>query len=343
MRSHVMVGVLLISTSVLGQGSTGIDQARALAEEAGEFLDAGRHADAVDRLKRAEEAFHAPIHLSMMGEAYEGMGDLVAALGAYRKLSDEKLPADAPEIFRTAQRDARKKLQELEAKIPSLVVFVNGAPSGSVKAFVDGEPFDLEVATPTQINPGSRTVAAQSQGFKSATQTVELPSRAEVITVELTLEPEGAVTAPVGWGGDPATTDAPTEEPLASTSSSGFPMPPVGAFIAGGVGVVGFGMFAVFGAMSQSTASELDSCSPNCDKDKLGEDADAASTQQTIANISLAVGAAGLVTGGILWITHSPEPATAEGTARMKPSTKKELALRVHSSGPELSFSGTFY
>lgn len=94
------------------------------------------------------------------------------------------------------------------------------------------------------------------------------------------------------------------------------------AFVAAGVGAVGFATFTVFGLKSRSTYASLKDACPGgaCPPERL-DDIDAGRRDQMIANIGLAVGAAGLTTGVVLYLLS---PSTAESerfTARIGPTS----------------------
>ncbi|MGH7436090.1 MAG: hypothetical protein ACRENE_10490, partial [Polyangiaceae bacterium] len=63
-----------------GGASDDVAKARALAEEAGDLLDAKKFADALERVTRAEGLYHAHTHELMLGQANEGLGHLALAL-----------------------------------------------------------------------------------------------------------------------------------------------------------------------------------------------------------------------------------------------------------------------
>jgi hypothetical protein len=100
--------------------------------------------------------------------------------------------------------------------------------------------------------------------------------------------------------------------PIAPSTPPSWLVP--GAVTAGFVGVLGLGSFTFFGLRSQSTFDDLrDRCAPRCGQ----EDRDAASrgdTEQTIANVSLAIGAIALSAGitlGIIALSHRSPAARA--------------------------------
>jgi hypothetical protein len=91
----------------------------------------------------------------------------------------------------------------------------------------------------------------------------------------------------------------PTAQPVQPTrdTGSGGSLRTLG-FVAGGVGVVGLGVFTVTGLMAKSTFDKLDSeCKGGCsDPGHLG-DIDHGKSMQTAANVGLVVGLVGLATG----------------------------------------------
>src|ERR1700678_3544752 len=152
---------LLLAAPIAYAAPSATDRARALAEEAGDLLDAKRYADALDRVTRAEALYHAPTNVLMTGEAQEGLGHLAAALetyerrpaptnvpmtgGAkeapappaaaletYERLAPEPLPPTAPRPFLQAQKDGKVRLDALLARVPSVLVTVRrGFPLSS--------------------------------------------------------------------------------------------------------------------------------------------------------------------------------------------------------------------
>src|SRR6185436_9178917 len=73
--------------------------ARALATQAAQAFSAGKHAEAIDLVTRAEAIVHAPTHLLLMARAQVGLGKLVAAKETYLKILREELAANASPAF----------------------------------------------------------------------------------------------------------------------------------------------------------------------------------------------------------------------------------------------------
>jgi hypothetical protein len=122
--------------------------------------------------------------------------------------------------------------------------------------------------------------------------------------------PPPAATEPTE--GEKPETPAPAETSAGASSTS--PLRPY-AYVAGGVGVAGLALFTVFGLMDNATFSDLQSaCTHNvCPPSKQAE-IDSGRTQQTVANVSLVVGAVGVAAGATLFVL-SLSPKSPAGPA----------------------------
>jgi hypothetical protein len=130
--------------------------------------------------------------------------------------------------------------------------------------------------------------------------------------------------APVAAQAPPAelpASAAPAPAPARASSRSSVPVLPIVLGAAGGVAI---GSFAVFGAMSGSQWNKLENaCTTDmhCDP-SLSSRADRGRTYQTIANVSLGVGAALIATSATLFILHwskdTPEVAVTPTGMRVR-------------------------
>jgi hypothetical protein len=86
----------------------------------------------------------------------------------------------------------------------------------------------------------------------------------------------------------------------------------IGAYVAGGIGVLGFATAAISGAMASSTYGDLNSACSNgpCPSSKAGE-ISSGKTQETLANVGLVVGALGVGAGVTLFMLSMPKGAPA--------------------------------
>jgi hypothetical protein len=73
--------------------------------------------------------------------------------------------------------------------------------------------------------------------------------------------------------------------------------------VAGGVGVLGFATFAIFGAMAGSTYNDLQSvCHGGPCPSSKADEISSGKTQQAVANVGLAIGIVGLAAGGTMFV-----------------------------------------
>ena len=103
------------------------------------------------------------------------------------------------------------------------------------------------------------------------------------------------------------------------------------AVVSGGVAVGGLLTFIVAGAISRSTFSDLQqACGSAPCPPSRASDVSAGKTQQTVANVGLAITAVGAVAGGVflaLYFTHKDAAQTAPTTEIVLGPT--ELGLRT--------------
>jgi hypothetical protein len=110
---------------------------------------------------------------------------------------------------------------------------------------------------------------------------------------DVALAPAAAEEAPVAA--------APTDADKPASSSNGTLR--TAAFVSAGVGVVGLGLFTVFGIMTNSAYSSLkDECGGGACPPSKKSDVDSAKTKQTVANVGLVVGGVGIGAGVVLYV-----------------------------------------
>ena len=106
------------------------------------------------------------------------------------------------------------------------------------------------------------------------------------------------------------------------------------AFIAGGVGVAGFALFTIAGLGAKSTFNRMsDVCgSAGCSDPGQIDEIDKGRSQQTLANVGLAVGVVGLAAGATLFILSRNPNGDPAAT----------VAVSGLPGGGALSYSGRF-
>jgi len=291
-----------VPSSASAADETEVDRARKLAQDAADSLDAGQFAEALERAKQAEELFHAPTHILLMGQALEGLGRLAEAAETYEKLVAEPLPAKGSAVFRKAQDEGANRLKAFVAKIPSLLLRVRGPKPNAATATVDGQPF-TGFESARRFDPGDHKVHVEAEGFIADDRVVSLPAKGGVVSIEIVLKPvvETAPTKPV----------LPTPPDTTSKGSSPFLAPTLVAF---GVGVAGLGVGAVTGGLFLSQLSDLkDRCPADRCPPEEQPNIDDTGTMGNVSTVALSVGGAAAATAVVLLIVSLTSSDASEG------------------------------
>ena len=302
----LLLAALLATSSASAQGTADIDKARQLARESADLLDAKRYSEALDRATQAEALYHAPLHVAVIAESLEGLGRLAEAAAKYEQLVAEPLPKAAPQVFKDAQARGRERLRQLVARVPSLLVKVQGPPAAS--AAVDGKPLALDTGVAVRLDPGPHTVTVNAPGFRPFSETVTLPARGGVVVLDATLQPE-APPAPVAAlppdvrpSPPPVAPPAPAPPPPREPGRSASRLPGV---IVLGVGGVGLAIGAITGQLFLAHLGDLKSVCPN-DRCPAGEQPQI-DTTRALGNASttaLVLGAAAVVAGAVVLVVR---------------------------------------
>lgn len=157
---------------------------------------------------------------------------------------------------------------------------------------------------------GSADAATQEQRELASKLSPDAPGETPVIDAA-PASPPATEPAPIALQASPAelpASPAPATAPLHASSRSSVPVLPIVLGAAGGVAIASF---AVFGAMSASQWNKLENACPtdHCDP-SLASRADRGQTYQTIANVSLGLGAALIATSATLFILHYSKSTT---------------------------------
>jgi hypothetical protein len=249
----------------------------------------GKHEEALAGFRASHEIVASPnsrlmiarelAALSRFGEAYREA--VVAA-----RLAEAAAAVDPK--YADAVKGAQEDLAEFRAKVGFVKLDLRGIADSEV--VIAGRTITREEkAEPIAVDPGEVVVVARS------------PRGQETRTVTVAAGTEQAVTFV-----DQATSSS--EKPVQKSEKSLHPFDMddgqrITGTVVGGVGVVGMVLFGVFGGLHLSKYNDLQDQCPNgrCPA-SLQEDADSGRGLQTAANVSLVIGAVGLVGGAGLLI-----------------------------------------
>jgi hypothetical protein len=214
-----------------------------------------------------------------IGQELRQGGKLLESRSSFLACAAEECPS-------AVQHDCERWSREVAAQLPSVVfrISLDGKARKDASLSIDGVPQPNALVV---LDPGVhhyRVVLAAA-----SPQEGDLELQAGQPLHEVALELRAL---------EPAATGVPTW-----------------SWVLGGVGVAGTAAFIGFGLSSRSLERELEaSCAPLCSD----EDIERVRQRSLIANVSLGVGLASLVTAGALYLLSRPEEPSAPEPARLQ-------------------------
>lgn len=238
-------------------------------------------------------------------------GELVAAREELRVCADPSCPA-------AVTGDCGPWLAAVEGSIPTVTFVVKDEKGGDLEDVLvkmDGKDIVSKLdGKAVPLNPGVHTFTFSAEGRMSEEKKVTVHEGEKARTIDVTLNPTGGGTG--GKAGE-------------GTKGKNLAVP-FGVTV--GVGVVGLGLWGVFGGLGLAEKSDAETtCAPNCTDDDLS----GIKTKFLVADISMGVGlasAVGAAIVGIVWATGSTTCDLATDKD-CKPVEKKDAALVIRSVG----------
>jgi len=276
-----------------------IAAARQLATEGVKLADQNKCDDAVDKLARAEQLYHAPTVLGRLGECQVLLGKLVEGTENLQRVVREPLPPNAPAAFVKARDRAKKMLDVAKPRIAKLIVKVVAPAKTDIELQLDTEALSSAlVGAERPTDPGEHVLVATAVGMKRAEEKFEL-EESESKTVTITLVPDPNYKPP-----PPPVPITPKETPKRDRTL---------AWVSAGVGLVGVAVGGIFGGLALGKKGSLDD---QCTAQKLcgpgaQSDLDAAQTFGTISTVGFIVGGVGAAAAIVLFLWPDPKPEAA--------------------------------
>jgi hypothetical protein len=238
----------------------------------------------IDRFERAEQLFHAPVHLRFLAIAYERSTPprMVLAAETWQLLSQEQLDSNAPQPFRDAVAEAQRELARFDTRLGHLVIEVPTDVQGAAVT-VNGEAYaSSRYNTPRFVEAGELHIAATVPGRQPFERTVTLaPGATERVQIAPPPLPQ-VVEAP------------PPPQPRTVTVMRSNPLRTVGIITASVGGAVLIGG-VVSGLMA---SSEFDTLQSECPMNRCPT-AQALSRRDSVDSLAT-TSTALYVTGGLL-------------------------------------------
>ncbi len=308
--------------------SSTIATVKSLVVEGRKLRDAGNHAAARTKFAEAWALLPTPIIGLDLGREEIAVRQLLEARA--RLLEVVALPTNPKESdeSKAARSEAARLAAELQERIPTLSIAVEGAPKGAkVRVTVDGEEVPAAaLSVPRKLNPGDHFVVGRL-GADEREVPITLSERdAKVATIRFTekqappkkeppVEAPPVVKAPV----PPPPIEAPPSAsepppPKAERETTGVSPLVYGGFVVAGAGIV-VGSITGLLAMNKATALK-DGCLPdNTCSASLRDSYDSSRTFGNVATVSFVVGLVGLGVGLGGLALGSSEPAKPSASA----------------------------
>jgi hypothetical protein len=305
-----LLGALLVAAPAAARGPDVDAAARDKKAGAQQTFDAGsrlydskRYREALTAFRASHDIVASPNSHLMAARCLRGMDQNAEA---YREFDAVALEArERGNSYEQTAKTAETERDDLKQKVALVTLRLADSKEGvQVKRGEQVLPAE-SVGTVLVLNPGEEVFSASAPDGSTAKVSVSLAAGSSQ-DIELRLEtpaspPEEAPPPP-----------PPPREPVAP--------PPAGntslrtwALVAGGVGVVGLGAFAAFGAMSQSKLHTLESSCPGheCPPARQ-DDIDSGKQFRLLANVGLSLGVVGLGAGVTLFVIGSSSSSSTE-------------------------------
>jgi hypothetical protein len=284
------------------------EEAAAKYREGLSLFEAEKPGEALPLFRKALAITNSPNARLMVAMCLKQMGQVAEAYREMKAILETPVAQDNPKYERTLE-SARAALEQLQQEVGKLTIKVEGSPPG-LQVTVDGESVEVsEDSPPIVLKGGDHELVATADGLETDERTVHIePGHGKVI--KLALEPPASKAEPEPEPEEPPPPTPPEPDPAGTNLQT------IG-YVVGGVGVVGLGVFATTGLMAKSKYDSVnDACDgERCEDPKYGDDIDSGKTLQTVANVSLIVGAAGVLTGSALILfggsSQTEQPAVA--------------------------------
>lgn len=265
--------------------------AQQMFEAGSNLYDAKKYEEALTAFRASYQVVASPNSHLMIARCLRDLGRAVEAYREYTAVAAEARAKGGR--YESTARAAEEERAETKPKI-ALVTIKLVEPKEGATFKVNGSPADpATFGTETAFEPGTITVTGEAPDGATAKAEAQAAAGSQT-TLELKFESAAPSAAP------------PPPPPVhAEPSTAGGPPWRMMSYIAGGVGVLGLGAFAVLGSMSNAKYNDLqDKCGAGGGSCPPGSqsDIDSGKSLQTFANVGLVVGVVGVAAGATFFV-----------------------------------------
>jgi hypothetical protein len=252
--------------------------------------------------------------------------------GKYLRAREKFLVCSRDVCPSVVRRDCAGWLTEVDGSLPSVVISAtdSGHDVSDVKVTIDGTAVAGKLeGKPIPLDPGAHALRYEHAGQPPVDDQIVVRAGEKNRLLKVSF---GSV-APLAPAMKPGT---PAPPPVQQAR----PASPI-AYVLGGVGVVGLVGWAYFGVSGKADVDSMrSSCEPNCSSSAVSH----AKTKLALADVGMAVGIAGVVSGGIVFFAtrrSGPSgPSGPEAPPKDEPE-EEEGFLRHFDVKPVFVGSGT--
>jgi hypothetical protein len=321
------LGCMLFGGKSAAQGPSRADT---LFNEGLGNMRAGKYEQACPALAESYKLDPLPGVLFTVAECEGAWGHIATALVHYDEFLRvlTTLAPAAQKKHQERRQIAIEKMTALAKLAPQLTIVVpGGAPAGLVVKR-NGTPVDaLKYGVAESVDPGTYVVTFAAPGVPTQERKIALgKAQTAIVGSDLTF-----------GGASPGPGPGPGPGPQPDKPGAGAKPDRTWAWVAGGVGVAGIAVGAVTGIMTMGKKSTIEDECPDHRCTPKGRDAvDSAQTTGLVSTIGFGVGAAGLITGVVLFLTAKPPTTYPQSKASLRP------LVVTHASGAIAGVAGSF-
>jgi len=309
-RLPSLLSVLFVLLATFAQPQPAHADDAAVFSEALEHFHAGRFEQAMPMFRDIVAVTASPnVHLYYARSLRE-LGKLARAHEHMQQTVREATAKAKTEERYVATRDAAaSELAELEARVGKVIVVLVGDAPNSAATLNGVELRSDQIAKPVAVMPGSVAIVANAPGSQAVERTLTVAAgTTETVTLSLAA---AASTSP-----DPAQGPSDTDEGDDDVPTTGGEIRMAG-FAVAGLGVAGMVMFGVSKALADA---KFDSVNEDCGQTRctdpaFADEIDDGKTLDTLTNVGLIVGIAGLAGGAAMIIFGGPSEVEDGATA----------------------------
>jgi hypothetical protein len=292
------------------------EQAQTRFARAKDLFGKQKFDEALAEFRASSDVVESPNTRLEIARTLRAMAKYVSAFVELRRTQAEAKELSAQDSkYQRAYDAASTERAELEPLLGFVALTVQN-PSDKTRVIVEGDELRrADWAEPVPVYGGKGEIDVETPGHAAVKTPVTVAAGTKMsLTIDAQsgtpdVPPETSPTPPPPPEHEPP----PAPPPPPPSSNAGLR---VGAYVAGGVGVVGLAMFAIGGVMAHSTYDDLSNTCGNapCPPDKASE-ISSGKTQQTVANVGLALGILGVAGGVTLFVLSIPKTSSTSTAA----------------------------